>query len=487
MNTSAPPSAVLTRVGTRARAASTPKPIPKLREGNNPGHHSPFHGIDPRLEFLLRTRLPNGKRVELLYRPHTPELRWANTGESVSLKPVGLDYDLDPDRKWPIACAISPDNPGRKHLPIRALKIQMGLKCNYRCGYCNQTARPDDSHGNPALAREFLDKMPSWFEPPPDDEKLRIEFWGGEPFVYWKTMRLLGEVLRSRYPQALLNVVTNGSILDDEKIAWLEQHRVQVSVSHDGPGQAANRGGDPFDRPASAEALRKLYSRLRPLGLINFNCVLARNNMSLSAVRTYIAEKLGCRPEELPLATEEIVLPYEETGMDLSFRSKAESQIFKQVFVKELADGSVLGVLNIREKLRDFFLSLAKGRPSHALAQRCGMDREDTLAVDLLGNVLTCQNTAAGDGHAIGHVSDLGNARLDTARHWLTRNECHRCPVIQLCKGACMRLDGEQWRQACRNSFAYNIVLLKMAVGLLAGLRSGEDKNQTTSLLAGRI
>ncbi|MCL4724600.1 MAG: SPASM domain-containing protein [Anaerolineae bacterium] len=191
--------------------------------------------------------------------------------------------------------------------------------------------------------------------------------------------------------------------------------------------------------------------------------------MSLVAIRSHIAERLDCRSAELPLATEELVLPYEETGMGLSLRSETESRLFRQAFVRELSDGSALGSLNIREKLQDFFLSLAKGRPSCALTQRCGMDREDTLAVDLHGNVLTCQNTAAGDGHAIGHVSDLGNAILDTARHWLTRDECRCCPVIQLCKGGCMRLEGERWQQACRNSFIYNIVLLKAAVGVLVG------------------
>ncbi len=180
--------------------------------------------------------------------------------------------------------------------------------------------------------------------------------------------------------------------------------------------------------------------------------------MSLVAIRSHIAERLDCRSAELPLATEELVLPYEETGMGLSLRSETESRLFRQAFVRELSDGSALGSLNIREKLQDFFLSLAKGRPSCALTQRCGMDREDTLAVDLHGNVLTCQNTAAGDGHAIGHVSDLGNAILDTARHWLTTDECRCCPVIQLCKGGCMRLEGERWQQACRNSFIYIFV-----------------------------
>lgn len=425
--------------------------------------------IDPNFHVLLRTRLPSGKQVELKYWPHISELRWADSGKRVSLRPVGLDYDLDLTRKWPAARPVSPLRPGRKRLPIRALKIQMGLKCNFRCGYCNQTARPDDAHGNPELARKLLAEMPSWFVPPPENEELRIEFWGGEPFVYWKTMRLLGDELRARYPQALFSVVTNGSILDEEKIDWLARNRVMVTVSHDGPGQIDNRGQDPFDDPRSAAALRRLYTTLRPLGLVNYNCVLAKNNLSLAAIRSHIAERLGYRSEELPLATEELVLPYEETGMGLSLRSEAESRLFRQAFVRELSDGSALGTLNIREKLQDFFLSLAKGRPSYALTQRCGMDREDTLAVDLHGNVLTCQNTAANDGHRIGHVDNLDRVRLDTGWHWMVREECRRCPVIQMCKGSCMRLEGEQWQQACRNSFIYNIVLLKAAVGVLVG------------------
>lgn len=425
--------------------------------------------INPHLEFLLRSRLPNGKQVELLYRPHISELRWADTGKRLSLKPVGLDYDLDPNRKWPIAHAISPDNPGRKRLPIRALKIQMGLKCNYRCSYCNQTARPEDSHGNPDLARKFLAEMPSWFVPPPENEELRIEFWGGEPFVYWKTMRLLGDELRARYPRALFSVVTNGSILDDEKIEWLLRNKVMVTISHDGPRQIDNRGQDPFDDPQLAAAIRKLYTAMRPLGLVNFNCVLAKNNMSFAAIISHIAERLGCRSEELPLATEELVLPYEETGMGLSLHSAAEIRSFRHAFGKELSASSALGTLNIREKLQDFYLSLAKGRPSKALVQRCGMDREDTLAVDLKNNVLTCQNTAATDRHLVGNVSDLGMVRLDTVRHWLKREECRRCPVIQLCKGGCMRLEGERWQQACQNSYIYNIVLLRAAVRVLLG------------------
>lgn len=430
---------------------------------------SPIPELDPSLSFTLHLRDARGMRTALLYRPHVSELRRADTGESVSLEPVGMDYDRHPNRRWPVAKAISPQNPGRKRFPVRALKIQMGLKCNYRCSYCNQTARPDDSHGNPALARQFLEAMPRWFAPPPESDKFRIEFWGGEPFAYWRTMRLLGDELRKRYPRALFSVVTNGSILDDDKIAWLERNEVLVTISHDGPGQRANRGIDPFDAPKSAAALRKLYLKLRPKGLINFNCVLATNNKSLAAIREFIAERLESPPEDIPLATEEVVLPYESAGMRLSLQSTEDCEALKNTLTREIADGSAFEVLNVREKLRDFFLSLAKGRPSYALTQRCGMDREDTIAVDLAGNVLTCQNTAAGDGHCIGTVKNFEGIRLNTSWHWMARPECRSCPVLQLCKGGCMRLKGRQWEQACRNSYSYNLAMLKAAVAILAG------------------
>lgn len=74
-------------------------------------------------------------------------------------------------------------------------------------------------------------------------------------------------------------------------------------------------------------------------------------------------------------------------------------------------------------------------RPIEALGQKCGMDSPDAIAVDLRGNVMTCQNTGAKDAHKIGHVADFDAIALDTATHFAFRPECISCPVVQLCKG----------------------------------------------------
>lgn len=195
------------------------------------------------VEHRFDLRPKNGGTLTVLYRPHSSELRWANSRERVDLSPVGFKYEPENTRPWVPAEAISPRNPGTKGRTIRMLKIQMGLKCNYQCSYCNQISRPESSHGNPDDARKFLEQLSAWFNAASNDgDGLTIEFWGGEPFVYWKTMKLLGEELRSRYPKAIFNVVTNGSVLDDEKIDWLDRMQFSVAISHDGPGQKTNCG-----------------------------------------------------------------------------------------------------------------------------------------------------------------------------------------------------------------------------------------------------
>lgn len=411
------------------------------------------------MEFRLKLRMPGGEERALAYDPITSAIAWED-GSALDLSHIG--FPLAPQADWPVAPVVSPSTPLGKGA-IKALKIQMGLKCNYKCGYCNQTARPASAHGTPEQARAFLDGLDGWFRPV--DDSPRIEFWGGEPFAYWQVMQILGEDLHRRWPKAEFNVVTNGTILDAEKIDWLVRHKVAVAVSHDGPGQTLNRDADPFDTPKQAEALRALYRALRPHDLISFNCVLAKNNLSLAAVRDHIARGLGVPAADLPLTTEEIVLPYDEgEARRLSPQTAEEHTAALSALYADIVERGANTVFNVRDKVGDFFRSLAQRRPASALGQRCGMDRADTIAVDLAGNVVTCQNSAAEAGQRIGLVADYDGIRLDTAWHWSKREGCPSCLVLQLCKGACLKLEGALWKQTCDNSRTYNMALLATAL-----------------------
>lgn len=403
-----------------------------------------------------------GRRAarDLVYDTAASTLRWADNGAPVDLSPVGMGYA---PRAHMAATVVSPEQPGRKTRRLRALKIQMGLKCNYACSYCNQASQPQEEQGDLSA---FLSGLDAWV----DGEPQRVEFWGGEPFAYWKTLKPLSETLRAKWPRATFSVITNGSLLDAEKVEWAKRVKASICISHDGPGHKAARGPDPFDDPKQAEALRAAYRELSPTRRIAFNCVLTRDNRSLDAIRNWISRRLDIHPDDLVLNTEELLLPYDVGGLALSPMTPEEHAAVHDQLFDEIAGGnSARSVVQVRAKIDDFFRSIAEARPVMANGQKCGMDRPDALAVDLKGNAVTCQNTSAATKHLMGNVASFDDIRLTQARHFSTRPECLSCPVVQLCQGACMFLDGALFEAACANSYTYNTAVLKAALYFLTG------------------
>ena len=410
--------------------------------------------------YRLVLEAPEGGHVEYWrYDPATSTL--LNEKGEPALHPL---FPAEGPTTFKAAKQVSPDRPGRKR-GLKTLKIQMGFSCNYACAYCNQATFSSFLGGVTEDARRFLETLDQWFHPTENDD-VRIEFWGGEPFVYWAKFRLLGEALREKFPRAHLNVITNGSLLDDEKVDWLIRLGFGVSISHDGPAQKMRHPEDILDDPEKCRLIRRLQSD----GQLGFGHVLTRWNMSLADCRRHIEERLGLPPQTITSYTEEILLPYDDDAMacvplDETERTGAIHCLFTEATTRH----TLPGCTSIRRKVEDFYASLAKRRPVQALGQKCGMDREDSIAVNLMGEVTTCHNTAADGRHRIGTVTDLDGVRLDTAHHHQTREECRHCPVVQLCKGSCMFLEGPHWQVACDVSFTYNRAMLAVALYFLAG------------------
>jgi uncharacterized protein len=98
------------------------------------------------------------------------------------------------------------------------------------------------------------------------------------------------------------------------------------------------------------------------------------------------------------------------------------------------------------------------------------MDDESTIAVDLMGNIVTCQNVSVmetsknGESHLGGNLVDYENVKLKSVTHWMNRPNCSDCPVLHLCKGSCMYLDGKYWDITCDNAYSDNIALFALSI-----------------------
>jgi uncharacterized protein len=109
------------------------------------------------------------------------------------------------------------------------------------------------------------------------------------------------------------------------------------------------------------------------------------------------------------------------------------------------------------------------------IGQKCGMDRPSTIALDLKGNILTCQNTSAeavapnNTSHKLGHVLQLENSKLHTSTHWSQRDACPKCPVLSLCSGSCMFLEGTEFQASCDVSYTDKIAMFAVGFEQVTG------------------
>lgn len=389
----------------------------------------------------------------------------------------------------PHATIFDREHPLKKSKLIVALKIQLGLSCNYSCDYCSQKF----VERAPETSKKDIDDFLKKLDVLEFDEKLglMIEFWGGEPLVYWKTLKPLAEAILERFshwktkPQ--FKIITNGSILTDEIIDWLMKLNFTVAISHDGPGQSV-RGPDPFDDPEKKKLILGFYRMMTRLKKgFSFNAMLNSKNKSRKEIYEWFVKLTG--DENVQLGEGTIVDAYDEDGITNSLTTLQEHFEFRRTsFADIFATQGKIGFSSILGKIDAFTGSVLSHSNSKFLGQKCGMDNEHVLAVDLRGNVITCQNVSAvetsmnGESHYGGNLDDYKNVEIKTSTHWSNRPNCADCPVLHLCKGACMFLENKFWKISCDNSYSDNIALFALAIHAITGYIPTLIKNDALPL-----
>jgi uncharacterized protein len=405
--------------------------------------------------YKLETIDKDGKIEILNYDPHSSILTYSDG------RPVVENIEK---ANHPDVFQISPTTPGKKSHIVNTLKIQLGLKCNYSCQYCSQSSQINDATiTNTNDAREFFSSLSMWLHND-FNSKIRFEFWGGEPLLYWKKIKTLTISLRKRYPNSTFVIISNGSLMTRDKIDFIEKYDIQVGISHDGPGQSL-RGLDPFDDQKIKKNLIELFTRRKNNSSIN--SVITKSNINPNDTIDWFINKLGI--PDIRVTFEGIVNIYDESASKTNQFTDDEYNMIRNSVAKGIMTGSLLKSASFRNHVDDFINSIKTVRQSSSVGQKCGMDRPDQLSVDLKGNAMTCQNTGAKGKHGIGNVNNFDEINLDTSTHWAHRKECRRCPVLQLCKGACMFLDGEEWYHTCQNEYYFKSGVLAGAIFMLTG------------------
>ena len=303
--------------------------------------------------------------------------------------------------------------------------------------------------------------------------KAWVDFIGGETLLYWKKVKFLARELKSRYPKIKFSLYTNGSVIIEDLAELAQELDLLVMLSHDGTDQKINRGKDPFERESNRNFLRQLAARLIPRNLFLVQMTLGKTNFNLGQNRELLSRQLDQPFHQLPLAYD-IVHAFEKNSKTLIPESDAEISAFQGKVLsefKKLSWAQMLAFAGFRMDLGAFLDPLVGRMSMSECHQRCEMDKTSSIAFDLQGNVLTCQNTTSRSGHKIGHLLNFDEILLNTSTHWSTRKNCRRCPVVPMCRGACMYTKDQEFQRTCDSMFSYYLSVLAYSLENLVGWR----------------
>lgn len=396
--------------------------------------------------YVLHCTDKAGDSVGLRYDPHTSTLT------NMDGTPVFKQAGERKNKVWDAVQRISPTQPGHKVANPVVLKIQLGLSCNYACSYCNQSSQVDlMAASQTADAEEFLADMSKWLKGSPS----LIEFWGGEPLLYFKKLQILVPELDRRFPDAEFSMVTNGSLLTQEIVDFIATYDIRITLSHDGPGQPL-RGDDPLDHPTRGPLIEALWQERKQNQRMVFSSVLTATNSDPVAIRRWFVNRLG--DESVMTSLEGVVATHDDKALaGPGTWSATQYAQLRESLARVFETGEVARIPALLERGRNLVQSVLRDVPSEALGQKCAMDRPDHLAVDLHSNVVTCQNTGANSKHGLGSALAIDQIKLDTSTHWGHRDCCNHCPVLHVCGGSCMYLEGEQFAQSCENEYQFGL------------------------------
>lgn len=174
------------------------------------------------------------------------------------------------------------------------------LRCNHRCVYCHASARNMEAVKNDMtkdIAERSLDNI---FET--TSKHVVIEFQGGEPLVNWSILKFIVEEARNRnkkYKKDLsLRLISNFSLMDEEKYQFLIKNKVEMCTSLDGPEDLHNKNRPSIDNVGSHKNIAKWinrfnndYPKLKKQGYIwKMGAIVVISKYSLKKYREIIDE-----------------------------------------------------------------------------------------------------------------------------------------------------------------------------------------------------
>lgn len=351
--------------------------------------------------------------------------------EILELKEAGMLYTEDIYENYIIDFK-------KRETVVKALCLHIAHDCNLACRYC--FAEEGEYHGRRALmsfevgkkALDFLVKNSG------SRVNLEVDFFGGEPLLNWQVVKELvayGRSLEEPYNKKFrFTLTTNGILLNDEIIAFLNQEMSNVVLSIDGRKEVNDlmrpyRGG------------QGSYDTIVP----KFRKVAESRNQTNYYVRgTFTHNNLDFGEDVMHLAD----LGFEQISVEPVVAESTESYALREEDIPKILeeyDRLAVELIKRRKEGRgvNFFHFMIDLKGGPCVAKRlsgCGSGTE-YLAVTPWGDFYPCHQFVGKEEFLMGNV-DEGITRTDIRDEFKTCNvyakeKCRNCFAKFYCSGGC--------------------------------------------------
>ncbi len=298
-----------------------------------------------------------------------------------------MDFE-DQAEKWSGSNAYLDRGPGL-HILVTT------LRCNHQCLYCQAGAGGAAARGTDMslrVARKSVD-----FALSAPGEGLTVEFQGGEPLLNWGAVKeavLYGERRAAAAGKSLkFALVSNFSLMTEEKAAFLLKHRVALCTSLDGPAALHDRqrvfsGGG--SHALAVKWIKYFQAKLGPGSDCGPSALLTVSRFSLGHEREVVEEYAGLGLDSI------FVRPLAPIGFSAQLwdRLGYSAEEFSRFYRRSLEHILKLNRKGVVLKEKTAFLVLKKAlgfRDNKYVDLRCpcgaGLGQ---LAYDYNGDIYTC-------------------------------------------------------------------------------------------------
>ncbi len=325
--------------------------------------------------------------------------------------------------------------------PIKSMCLNVAHDCNLRCEYC--FAQTGDFGGercvmSPETGKKAIDFL---IENSGNRENLEMDFFGGEPLMAWDTVVAVVDYARSIEKQHgksfRFTITTNGVLLDDEKIEYINREMSNVVLSLDGRREVTDRirktlnGKSVYD--VIVPKFQKLVEARKPLGKDYYvRATYTKYNLDFTEDVLHMRELGFDQLSAEPVVTDEKE-PYAITEADLPRIYSEYDRLCEVMAQRNRGKGDWFNFFH-------FMVDLDQGPCAIKRLRGCGCGN-DYVAVDPHGNIFPCHQFVGIERWKMGNLYDgTFNGEIKdyfAGTHLYSKSGCRDCWAKFYCSGGC--------------------------------------------------